>query len=517
MVTTGRPGAPTAFVVTQTEEDARVLRGHVADATVYPLAAAGNLPDVIRGVRERAAGVILTDELPRPPGSDVRPGDVVVAAEVVTCAGAARCASAGPLVAALRQQGLRVHFRPVDATGALPTDASGSARPPAGPPRVRGRAAELLGVLLPGPTVAVLGRVGDGQIGDEQVGDGQVGDGQVGGGLTGGGHGWSTADLEAVGRACTAWLASFASRRVVLASPRSFCAGVDRAVQIVERALERFGPPVYVRKQIVHNRTVVDRLARRGAVFVETVAQVPPGAVVIYSAHGVSPQVRQDGAERGLTAIDATCPLVSKVHAEARRFADQGRTVIFIGHAGHEETEGTMGEAPQAMRLVERREDVALLDGVDPSLVSYLTQTTLALDETAQIVADLQSRFPRVQGPASDDICYATTNRQAAVRAVAADVDLMLVVGSSTSSNSKRLVEVAGRAGCAAHLIDDASDLVPSWLAAARSVGLTGGASTPEGTIQNVIDALRGLGPVEVEDRSVASEEMIFSLPSLLR
>jgi 4-hydroxy-3-methylbut-2-en-1-yl diphosphate reductase len=506
MVTTGRPGTPTAFVVTQKEEDAWVLRGHVGDATGYPLDAGDNLQDVIRALRGRAAGVVLTGDLPVPPGSDVRTGDMVVAAEVVTPAGAVRCASAGPLVAALRQQGLRVHFRPVDATGGLPADAAGSA-PPAGSPYVRGRAADLLGGLLPGPTVAVLGRVGNGQ----------AGNGQISNGRTGGGHGWPSADLEAVGKACAAWMACFAPRRVVLASPRSFCAGVDRAVQIVERALERFGPPVYVRKQIVHNRKVVDRLARLGAVFVEAVAEVPPGAVVIYSAHGVSPQVRQDGAQRGLTAIDATCPLVSKVHAEARRFADQGHTVVFIGHAGHEETEGTMGEAPQAMRLVERREDVAALDGVDPSLVSYLTQTTLALDETSQIVADLRSRFPDVRGPASDDICYATTNRQAAVRAVAEDVDLMLVVGSSTSSNSKRLVEVAGRAGCPAHLIDDAGDLSPAWLAAARSVGLTGGASTPEDTIQDVIDALRGLGPVEVEDRSVAREEMMFNLPSQLR
>jgi 4-hydroxy-3-methylbut-2-en-1-yl diphosphate reductase len=305
--------------------------------------------------------------------------------------------------------------------------------------------------------------------------------------------------------------------RVLLADPRGYCAGVDRAVVAVERALELHGAPVYVRKQIVHNTHVVAGLERRGAVFVEELSEVPDGARVVFSAHGVSPAVRAEAERRGLDAVDATCPLVSKVHAEARRFADAGYLVALIGHAGHEEVEGTLGEAPQSMALVETAEDVARLQPADPGKVAYLMQTTLAVDEAAGIAGALRERFSAARAPGSDDICYATTNRQQAVRAVAADADLVLVAGSPNSSNSVRLVETARRAGTPAHLIDGPADIQLGWLAGVSVVGLTAGASAPPAIVDDIIGALSGLGPVEVSERVITTENIRFSLPKEVR
>jgi len=312
------------------------------------------------------------------------------------------------------------------------------------------------------------------------------------------------------------WAAAARPRRVVLAAPRSFCAGVDRAVEIVERALARFGAPVYVRRQIVHNRHVVEDLEAQGAVFVDELDEVPAGATVVFSAHGVSPAVRAGADDRGLRVIDATCPLVAKVHAEARRFARQGYRLVLIGHAGHDETDGTLGEVP-GIALVENEADVAGIDADDPDRVAYLTQTTLALDEVSDVVASLRSRFPALVGQAGEDICYATQNRQDAVRALARDCDAVLVAGSANSSNSNRLVEVAERAGSAARLVDDESDLDLVWLAGAGTVGITAGASTPNAVVDRLVAALAALGPVDVTERRVTDESLRFALPKELR
>ena len=322
--------------------------------------------------------------------------------------------------------------------------------------------------------------------------------------------------LRAAAGALDAWGRALAGRSVLRAGPRSFCAGVDRAIEIVERALERRGPPVFVRKQIVHNAHVVADLEERGAVFVDEIGDVPRGATVVFSAHGVAPAVRSAAAERDLDVIDATCPLVAKVHAEARRFVERGDSVVLIGHEGHEEVEGTIGEAPGAIHLVERPEHVARLD-LGPGRVSYLTQTTLAVDETEEVVSALRDRFSDVAGPPSDDICYATHNRQQALRNVARRADLVLVVGSETSSNSKRLVEVAGREQTPARLIDDERQIRLEWLEGVRTVGLTAGASAPEQLVSRVVDALGELGAVTAEDVVVTRETTSFRLPREVR
>ncbi len=321
---------------------------------------------------------------------------------------------------------------------------------------------------------------------------------------------------RALRRACALveeWAQALGPREVVLAAPRASCAGVERAVEIVERVLEDRGAPVYVRKQIVHNTHVVASLEERGAVFVDDVDEVPAGATVIFSAHGVSPAVRSAAAERGLDVIDATCPLVAKVHAEARRFAGADFDIVLVGHEGHEEVEGTFGEAPERMHVIASPDEVARLDVADPERVAYLTQTTLAVDDTAVVVDALRERFPAAVGPRSSDICYATTNRQDAVRALAAECDVILVVGSGNSSNSRRLVEVAERAGCRALLVESAEELAPEALAGARRVGLTAGASAPESLVEGVISALDGLGGVAVSERVVAREDVHFKLP----
>jgi 4-hydroxy-3-methylbut-2-en-1-yl diphosphate reductase len=313
------------------------------------------------------------------------------------------------------------------------------------------------------------------------------------------------------------WARALGQREVVLGSPRASCAGVVRAVEIVERVLEERGAPVYVRKQIVHNAHVVADLEGRGAVFVEEIDEVPRGATVVFSAHGVSPAVRAAAAQRGLEVIDATCPLVSKVHAEARRFAQAGLDLVLVGHEGHEEVEGTLGEAPERTHVIASASEI---DGVklrDPERVAYLTQTTLAIDETAEVVEALRARFPALVGPASSDICYATQNRQDAVRALAADCDVVLVVGSGNSSNSRRLVEVAERAGRPAALVEDGTDIRPELLIGAGRIGLTAGASAPEALVDGVIRALDGLGGVTVRERAVAREDVHFKLPPEVR
>jgi 4-hydroxy-3-methylbut-2-enyl diphosphate reductase len=308
-------------------------------------------------------------------------------------------------------------------------------------------------------------------------------------------------------------------RRVVLASPRSFCAGVERAIEIVEEALERYGAPVYVRRQIVHNAYVVADLERRGAVFVEELDEVPDDVPVVLSAHGVAPAVREEAARRGLAVVDATCPLVAKVHTEARRALRDGNTVVFIGHPNHDESEGLLGEDPDAanprIHLVENAKQAKELEVEDPSRLAYLMQTTLAEDEAQDIVAALRATFPGIAEPPSSDICYATTNRQRAIRDIAAEVDVVLVVGSQNSSNSKRLVEVAERAGAAAYLIDGADEIDPAWLAGARSVGLTAGASAPPKLVDEVADALSGLGPVDREDPPGVEESYKFTVPPM--
>jgi len=308
------------------------------------------------------------------------------------------------------------------------------------------------------------------------------------------------------------------AKRVLLAKPRGYCAGVDRAVQTVEQALDHYGAPVYVRKQIVHNLHVVQSLERRGAIFVEENDEVPEGSIVVFSAHGVAPEVHEQAAARSLKAIDATCPLVTKVHHEVRRFAKDDFDILLIGHEGHEEVVGTSGEAPEHITIVDGPESVAAVQVRDPEKVVWLSQTTLSVDETMQTVDALRERFPLLQAPPSDDICYATQNRQAAVKTIAPDVELFLVVGSANSSNSVRMVEVAAAAGArAAHLVENAAAIDERWLAGVTSVGLSSGASVPEILVREVLDWLAGRGYGRVEEVSHTEERLAFALPQELR
>jgi 4-hydroxy-3-methylbut-2-enyl diphosphate reductase len=435
----------------------------------------------------------------------LEPGDIVLANRIEGPAGSFGCADPSVLAGVLRRAGLRVHVGPIACsprlvlgrrrgelaqTGALAADMESAWLAPVfrnGPPTVLRVVVDTGRRELLRPVATISG---------------------------------AATAYHALRRAAGAlreWAQALGQREVMLASPRASCAGVDRAVEIVERALEAAGPPIYVRKQIVHNAHVIADLEGRGAVFVEELDEVPPGATVIFSAHGVSPAVRADAQERELEVIDATCPLVAKVHAEARRFAAAGMDVVLVGHAEHEEVEGTMGEAPERTHLIATADEVDRLAPRDPERIAYLTQTTLAVDETAEVVERLRKRFPRLRGPKASDICYATQNRQDAVRALAGDCDLVLVVGSTNSSNSKRLVEVAERAGCRALLIDDASEIEPALLVGTRRLGLTAGASAPEALVHGVVSAIRGLGGADVSERTVATEDVHFKLPVGLR
>jgi 4-hydroxy-3-methylbut-2-enyl diphosphate reductase len=439
--------------------------------------------------------------------ADLSPGDLVVATEVTDGETTVTLPGADLLAAELRRAGLNARAGRIvqvkkivsssertrlAADGYLAADMESAAIVAA----VKGLAAAATG-----RPVAVI----------RAVSDGGFGPGMVTGGMA------ALRSLRAAAPVAERWAAACRERTVLLAGPRSFCAGVERAIEIVERALELRGAPVYVRKQIVHNTRVVSDLEQRGAIFVDELDEVPNGATVVFSAHGVAPAVRSDAAERSLSVIDATCPLVSKVHAEARRFAEKGYTVALIGHAGHEEVEGTLGEAPDSTVLVQTAADVAALSVEDPSKVAYLMQTTLAIDEAADVSGALREKFPQMRAPGSDDICYATTNRQAAVRAVATEADVVLVAGSKNSSNSVRLVERSEREGTPAHLIDGATDIDLSWLADASVVGLTAGASAPPAVVSEIITALSGLGTVTVTERVTTTESVQFGLPREVR
>lgn len=436
----------------------------------------------------------------------LRPGDVVVATEVRHGPTALRCPSAALLAGELRRAGLTVHTGPIATIPSPPGKAARAQLAAEGTLAVDMESAILLAALSTPSRGWVVVRVVV-----DTPGRPLVGPWTLPGGIR------ALRVLRRTGGALAAWGAAVRPRQVLLAAPRSFCAGVERAIRIVELTLEQHGAPVYVRKQIVHNRHVVSDLERRGAIFVDELDQVPAGATVVFSAHGVAPAVRADAERRGLNVIDATCPLVAKVHAETRRFAGRGDHVLLIGHAGHEEVEGTLGEAPGSITLVETVEDVARLDPPDPERVAYLMQTTLSADEAEEIASAIKARFPAARGPGSDDICYATTNRQRAVRAIAEDADLVLVVGSGNSSNSLRLVEVARRAGTRAELVDDPAGIELGWLAGAGVVGLTAGASAPPALVGEVADALAGLGGIEVAEREVATETISFTLPKGVR
>lgn len=306
-------------------------------------------------------------------------------------------------------------------------------------------------------------------------------------------------------------------QKLLLASPRGYCAGVDRAVQTVERALDFHGAPVYVRKEIVHNKHVVEQLRSRGAIFVDDESEVPEGSTVVFSAHGVAPSVHENSARRGLQTIDATCPLVTKVHREAVRFAADDYTIVLIGHAGHEEVEGTMGEAPDHIVLVETEDDVDRLEIEDTEKIAYISQTTLSVDETRSIIARLREKFPSITGPRTDDICYATTNRQAAVKQLARACDLVLVIGSQNSSNSRRLVDVTRDLGTDSHLIDHEGQVDEAWLEGKQVVGITSGASAPEELVQRLVEFFRARGTEQVEELEVIKEDVRFMLPKPIR
>ena len=464
--------------------------------------------------RAEATGAELAERLP--PGSpvavtgvagallpDLRPGDVVVATELRTPDGDTVRALPGAalLAAELSRNGLTVRTGPLLSSPTVVRSARDRAVAAATGAIAVDMESAHVAALLPHHPVAVVRTIAD---------TGQRG--MVLGGIR------AVAALRGIRSVLETWGQAVAPREIVLAAPRSFCAGVERAIEIVERAIARYGPPVYVRRQIVHNRHVVERLRSMGAVFVQELAEVPDGAVVVIAAHGVSPEVRDEADRRGnLTVVDATCPLVAKVHHEARRYVAQDYQMVLIGHPDHEEVAGTLGEAPDRIRLLQHVSDVDALDFGPDDQVAFLTQTTLATDETSVIVDALRARFPQIVGPHSDDICYATQNRQDAVRSLARQCELVLVVGSPNSSNAARLVEVARREGSRAELVEDESDLRLAWLDGTRSIGLTAGASAPEILVQRVLDALRPLGSVTVREHRTTEETVRFSLPQQVR
>ncbi|HYK26869.1 MAG TPA: 4-hydroxy-3-methylbut-2-enyl diphosphate reductase [Streptosporangiaceae bacterium] len=434
----------------------------------------------------------------------LRTGDIVVGSEVTDGGTTVSCPSAPLLAGELRRTGLTARVGQILTVDRLVKPGGHAALAKTGALAVDMETAPLLAGVGNRPAIVVRA-ISDTP--EQSV----LSPGIVSGGIA------ALRSLRLAAPALARWAAAVGPRKVLMASPRSFCAGVERAIEIVELALERYGRPVYVRKQIVHNVTVVADLEKRGAIFVDELSEVPDGAKVVFSAHGVSPEVRTEAERRGLTTVDATCPLVAKVHAEARRFASDGYLVALIGHSGHEEVEGTLGEAPGAMALVETAADVAELQPRDPRRVAYLMQTTLAADEALGIVDAITERFPAARGPGSDDICYATTNRQRAVQAIAARSDLVLVAGSANSSNSKRLVETSERAGTPAYLVDSAEDIQLGWLAGASTIGIAAGASAPPAIVEQMVDALSGLGSVQTEDVVVATENVQFGLPKELR
>jgi 4-hydroxy-3-methylbut-2-enyl diphosphate reductase len=432
----------------------------------------------------------------------LRPGDVVVASEVRGPRAETVKCSHGPIVAALRSRGITsLHVGPIASVDHVVHGAQRAELARSGAVAVdmesvwlaeaaAGRPFAVVRVVVDTPSQELHRPLGI---------------------LKGGVDAWQT--LRQVAPALVAWAAASDERTILLASPRSFCAGARRAIEIVERALNCWGLPVYVRKQIVHNVHVISDLEARGAIFVDDLEQIPEGSLCVFSAHGVSPQVREQAAARHLKVIDATCPLVTKVHVKTRHLAAADYKIVLIGHRGHDEIEGTIGEAPEAVRLIESAAEIDRLDLGPEDHVAYLTQTTLAVDEVNEVVTKLHQRFPNLDGPDAHDICYATSNRQEAVKVLARESDLMIVIGSSNSSNSRRLVEVAEREGCKARLIDDENGLDPDFLIGVHTVAVTAGASAPDELVDRVVDALANLGSVVVHERRVVDETLQFSLP----
>jgi 4-hydroxy-3-methylbut-2-enyl diphosphate reductase len=456
--------------------------------------------------------------------TELRTGDLVVASELrATFPPLSRSLPGASIVAAeLRRAGLVVRTGPVVAAPRYTDDGERAVFAASGAFALAPQSASVMGLFDPNPValVCVISEPAghDGGAARRWASDARLGSATGSSTRSDAAEALGEASLLALRGPLERWARAWGPRDVLLASPRSFCAGVERAIETVERALERYGPPVYVRRQIVHNLHVVKSLEAKGARFVQELDDVPAGAVVVLAAHGVSPEVRRQAADRGdLEVIDATCPLVAKVHSEARRYASHGHEIVLIGHADHEEVVGTLGEAPDRFHLVESPDDVAGLDLEPDGPVAYLTQTTLATDETAEIVTALRRRFPQIAAPPADDICYATQNRQDAVRQLARACDLVLVVGSANSSNTARLVEVATREGCQAELIEDASQLQLSWLAGARTVGLTAGASAPDFLVHDVVDTLEMLGPMQLRELRTTEETVRFALPIQVR
>lgn len=489
--------------------EARAVSGGAPDARVARTGAgprrAGAAAGRLRAERANQAAAVVVTGVAGALEASLSPGDLVVADRVIDASGAtiAVLPSAGLLAAALRRAGLPASVGTVVSSERLARRAERSALGALGAAVVDMESAALLREPWDRPT-AVVRAVADTPARE------LISVGTFSGGLA------ALRALRAAAPVLSRWAAVTGPRSVVVAAPRSFCAGVDRAIETVRRAVERFGAPVYVRRQIVHNSHVVADLEGIGARFVHELDEVPDGATVVFSAHGVAPGVRAAAAARRLTVVDATCPLVAKVHHEIRRFDRQGYQVVLVGHAGHDEVEGSLGEA-SSIQLVSTPAEAAAVDAADPDRVAYVTQTTLAPDETSAVVDALRTRYPALAGPAASDICYATHNRQRAVRSIAADVDVVLVVGSANSSNATRLVEVARRAGVRAERIDDASDIDLAWLEGAGSVGLTAGASTPESLVVDAIAAIGGLGTVTVTERAVQTETITFSLPPEVR
>lgn len=478
----------------------RALRGAAAPVVHTGM---GPVRSTRSAARLRDASAILVAGVAGGLDAAVRPGDVIVASEVRGPDSTAIPSPSAPLLAAeLCRLGLTVHVGPIESRPSLATGAGRAALAAGGALAVDMESYWLVEAAhragLPIAVVRTISDTADAPLLRPTVVM----------------HGARA--LRALRRAVPAidaWTSAVRDRSVVLANPRSFCAGVERAIDIVERAVDRYGAPVYVRRQIVHNAHVVEDLERRGAVFVSEVDEVPPGSVLVIAAHGVAPAVRAEAEARRLTVIDATCPLVAKVHTEVRRYAARGDTVFLIGHADHEEVEGTVGEAPERIVVVNDAAEALSVTPHDATRVAYAMQTTLAVDEAEEIAGVLRDRFPSLRGPRRDDICYATTNRQQAVRAIAADCDLMLVVGSRNSSNSLRLVEVAEREGVPARLVDDAGKVDLRLLAGAERIGVTAGASAPPHLVDELVDSISGLGAIAVREPNAPPEDLHFMLP----
>ena len=493
--------ARTLVVLTPMGIEARAVRAGAPWARVEQIGIGPRNAERSAALAQDASGAVVIAGFAGALDDSLEPGDVVLASELRSAQGTVECANPAILAGILRRGGLRVHIGPIHCSPRIVHGAARRELAQSGAIAVDMESSWIAGSATASPLVTM--RVVSDSTTHEIYRPIRAASGAMA----------AYRSLRRAAGLLEQWVELLSERDVLLGAPRASCAGVVRAVDIVRGALAERGAPIYVRKQIVHNVHVVGELEALGAVFVDELDEVPQGATVIFSAHGVSPAVRAEARERALDVIDATCPLVAKVHAEARRFAREGFDIVLVGHDGHEEVEGTFGEAPQSIQVIASAEDVERVEVEDPTRVAYLTQTTLAVDETDRVVERLRARFPALAGPSSDDICYATQNRQDAVRALAAECDIVLVVGSQNSSNSQRLVEVSERAGCPAVLIERAEEIRPELLAGTRRVGLTAGASAPEELVEGVVSALAGLGPVTCAQRTVAMETIRFKLP----